>query len=58
MAELRVEAGQWLLIEAGEKLETVAARVGLHDASHLSRLFVWYAGIRPGAYRRSVLPAS
>ncbi len=35
----RVEAAKWLLFEGGEKLETVAARVGLHDASHLSRLF-------------------
>ncbi len=55
MTELRVEAAKWLLIEAGEKLETVAACVGFHDASHLSKLFVQYAGIRPGAYRRRVV---
>ncbi len=54
ITELRVEAAKWLLLEAGEKLETVAARVGLHDASHLSKLFKQHAGIRPGAYRRRV----
>ena len=56
MTELRVEAAKWLLLEAGEKLETVAVGVGLHDASHLSKLFVQYAGIRPGAYRRRGVP--
>jgi len=54
---LRIEAAKWLLLEAGEKIEAVAARVGLHDASHLSRLFVRYAGARPGAYRRGSRPA-
>jgi YesN/AraC family two-component response regulator len=50
--QLRVEAAKWLLLETGEKLETVAARIGLYDASHLSRLFLKHAGNRPGAYRR------
>ena len=58
ITELRIEAAKWLLIEAGEKIEAAALRVGLHDASHLSRLFVRYAGTRPGAYRRSIVPAS
>ena len=58
ITELRIEAAKWLILEAGEKLETVAARVGLHDASHLSRLFVRYAGARPGAYRKRSRPAS
>jgi DNA-binding response OmpR family regulator/AraC-like DNA-binding protein len=49
---LRVEAAKWLLLGTSEKLETVAAHVGLHDASHLSRLFLKHAGNRPGAYRR------
>jgi YesN/AraC family two-component response regulator len=49
---LRVEAAKWLLSGTSEKLETVAAHVGLHDASHLSRLFLKHAGNRPGAYRR------
>ena len=50
--EFRVEAAKWLLLETGEKLETVATQIGLHDASHLSRLFLKHAGNRPGAYRR------
>jgi len=54
IAELRVEAAKWLLA-AGEKIEAAAVRVGLHDASHLSKLFVRYAGSRPGAYRRTSL---
>lgn len=58
MTEVRIEAAKWLLLEGGEKIETVAARVGLHDASHLSRLFVRYAGARPGAYRKRSRPAS
>jgi Helix-turn-helix domain len=56
MTGLRIEAAKWPLLEADEKVETVAARVGLHDASHLSRLFVRHTGTRPGAYRRSVVP--
>jgi len=58
MTELRIEAAKWLLLTAGEKLETVAARVGLHDASHLSKLFVRYVGTRPGAYRRRTVASS
>lgn len=50
--QLRVDAAKWLLLETGEKLETVAAQVGFHDASHLSRLFLRLAGDRPGTYRR------
>ncbi len=54
IAKLRVEAAMWLLAEAGEKLEAVATRVGLHDASHLSKLFARYAEARPGVYRRRI----
>src|SRR5207302_6759330 len=50
--QLQVEAAKWLLLETGEKLETVATKIGLHDASHLSRLFLKHAGNRPGAYRQ------
>jgi AraC-like DNA-binding protein len=50
--QLRVEAARWLLLETTEKMETIAVRIGLHDASHLSRLFQKYTGDRPGAYRR------
>ena len=58
MTEIRIEAAKWLLIEGGEKVEVVAMRVGLHDASRLSRLFLRYTGTRPGAFRRSIVPAS
>ena len=50
--QMRIEAAKWLLAKTGEKLETIALRVGLHDASHLSRLFLRHTGDRPGAYRR------
>jgi len=40
ITKLRVEAAKWLLTEAGEKIEAAAVRVGLLDASHLSRRFV------------------
>jgi two-component system, response regulator YesN len=50
--QLRVEAARWLLLETREKIETIAVRIGLHDASHLSRLFQKHTGDRPGAYRR------
>lgn len=50
--QLRIEAAKWLLLETGEKLETIATKIGLHDASHLSRFFLKHAGNRPGAYRR------
>jgi len=49
--ELRVEVAKWLLLETSDKVEAVAARVGLHDASHLSRLFLKYTGDRPGTFR-------
>lgn len=50
---IRIEAARQLLLETNDKIETVAARVGLHDASHLSRLFLKYSGHRPGSFRRS-----
>jgi AraC-like DNA-binding protein len=50
--QLRVEVARWLLLETGEKLETIAAQIGLHDASHFSRLFLKHAGNRPGVYRQ------
>src|SRR5207245_417556 len=54
--QLRVEVAKWLLLETDEKLETVAAQIGLYDASHLSRLFLKHAGKRPGVYRRQQSP--
>ena len=49
----RVEAARQLLRATSEKIETVATRVGFHDASHLSRMFLKYSGQRPGDLRRS-----
>ncbi len=54
MTELRIAAAKWLFLEAGQKLDAVAQQVGLHDGSHLSKLFVRHTGRRPGAYRKSV----
>ena len=53
VTRVRIEAARHLLLETGDKIKTVAARVGLHDASHLSRLFLKYSGHRPGSFRRS-----
>ena len=53
VTRVRIEAARHLLLETGDKIKTVAARVGLHDASHLSRLFLKYSGHRPGSVRRS-----
>src|SRR5262249_45486141 len=52
ISQIRVETAKWLLAKTAEKLDTIALRVGLHDASHLSRLFLRHTGDRPGAYRR------
>ena len=49
----RVEAAKYLLTETDEKVESLAERLGLHGAAHLSRLFVQYSGERPGSYRRA-----
>src|SRR5262245_55696481 len=56
IAGLRIEAAKYLLLETGEKIDSVAARIGLHDASHLSRLFVKQTGRRPGVYRGRTPP--
>jgi DNA-binding response OmpR family regulator len=54
---VRVEAARLLLRDTDDKIDAVAARVGVHDASHLSRLFVKYSGRRPGAVRKTARPA-
>jgi two-component system, response regulator YesN len=50
---VRVEAARRLLLETSEKIESIATLVGFHDASHLSRLFLKYAGRRPGDFRHT-----
>jgi AraC-like DNA-binding protein len=49
-----MEAAKCLLAETDEKVESLAERLGLHGAAHLSRLFVQHCGERPGSYRRSM----
>ena len=44
----RVYAARHLLAHGATKLEAVAATVGFHDASHLSRAFLGVTGQRPG----------
>jgi CheY-like chemotaxis protein/AraC-like DNA-binding protein len=51
--KVRVEAAKYLLAETDEKVETVAERLGLYGAAHLSRVFLQHCGERPGSYRRS-----
>src|SRR5262249_41434015 len=55
---LRIEEAKWLLLETGEKIDSVAAQIGFHDASHLSRLFVKQTGRRPGLYRGRTAPVN
>ncbi len=53
--QLRLEAARALLLDEGLTLDAVARRVGLVDASHLSRLFRRVTGQSPGQYRRAAL---
>jgi AraC-like DNA-binding protein len=53
LTRVRLEAARQLLARTTNKLEAVAAMAGFHDASHLSRLFVKYLGMRPGDVRRT-----
>ena len=48
---VRVHGARHLLEHTDANLETVAARVGFHDASHLSRAMVKWTGRRPGECR-------
>lgn len=53
----RVEVAKYLLRSTEHKIEAIAVQAGFSDASHLSRLFQEYAGMRPGLYRRRPYPA-
>lgn len=48
---VRVQAARHLLQHTLEKIDAIAAAVGFHDASHLSRAFVKVTGRRPGQDR-------
>lgn len=53
VTRVRIEIAKYLLRDTDDKLDVVAARVGLSDASHLSRIFREREGTRPGAYRHT-----
>jgi len=58
LRKARIEVVKHLLRSTDGKIEAIAVQAGFSDASHLSRLFQEYAGMRPGLYRRfSVRPA-
>ena len=50
---VRAEAVRELLLATDEKMDAIAAEVGLRHASHLSRICVKYLGCRPGEFRRA-----
>jgi AraC-like DNA-binding protein len=54
--DLRVRTARRLL-ERGERPAQVAAEVGFHDQSHLSRHFTRIVGMTPGDYRRATAAA-
>src|SRR5262249_6429383 len=53
LMRLRMAVARRLLTDSNAKLETVASRVGLADASALSKTFLDLTGVRPGEFRRS-----
>jgi len=55
VARLRVNIARRLLVETGDTLDTIAARLGFADASNFSRTFKGIDGIAPGEFRRSKL---
>lgn len=55
VTKVRIEVAKQLLYERGYTLDHIAEKVGFSDASHLSRVFLRYAGYRPGIYRRYIL---
>jgi AraC-like DNA-binding protein/CheY-like chemotaxis protein len=55
VTKVRIEVAKQLLYERGYTLDHIAEQVGFSDASHFSRVFLRYAGYRPGTYRRYIL---
>jgi CheY-like chemotaxis protein/AraC-like DNA-binding protein len=51
ITRVRIEAAKCLLRETDEKVEVVAATVGLCGAPHLARLFRQHVGVSPRAFR-------
>lgn len=50
---LRIAIARRLLMASHAKLDAIALRVGLADASTLSKTFLDLTGVRPGEFRRS-----
>jgi DNA-binding response OmpR family regulator/AraC-like DNA-binding protein len=55
VTKVRIEVAKQLLYERAYTLDHIAEKVGFSDASHFSRVFLRYAGYRPGTYRRYIL---
>jgi FixJ family two-component response regulator/AraC-like DNA-binding protein len=53
LTRVRVTIAQDFLAHTDEKLESIAARLGFADTSHLAHVFQRITGKPPGAYRRS-----
>jgi len=53
LTRVRVAIAQDLLAHTDEKLESIAARLGFADTSHLAHVFQRIIGRPPSAYRRS-----
>ena len=54
LQSLRVAEGKDLLRHSNLPVSDIAWRVGLHDASHFSRLFRQQVGMTPLRYREAV----
>jgi len=54
LTRVRVAIAQDLLAHTDEKLESIAARLGFADTSHLAHVFQRIIGKPPSAYRRTV----
>ena len=51
ITRVRIEAAKYLLRETDDKIDVIAERVGLYDASHLSKVFRQRAGNSPAKFR-------
>jgi DNA-binding response OmpR family regulator/AraC-like DNA-binding protein len=54
LTHVRLEAAKTLLRESSSKLDTVAAQVGLGNASYMTRVFQQFEGVSPRGFRTSV----
>jgi transcriptional regulator GlxA family with amidase domain len=54
LARFRLEVARHLLTATRLTIDQIAGEAGFSNASHLSRVFLAHAGLRPGDYRRRV----